>query len=297
MTKKLLVLFIMVFIVNGCNSDKNKYLKIYTELNVLPIQAHRGGGLNKPENTLETFIVTWKQGIIPEADIRTTSDDVIICMHDRTPKRLAPNAPDSLIGKKFSEMTLKEVKTLDVGSFRGGIKEAVPTLEEVFAAMKGHPERFIYLDYKKIDLDRLSNLVKKYGLEKQVIFTSRYHKLIREWNKHIPGSLSLCWIGGSQENIEKTFSELRKNNFEGITTIQIHVKKVKNKKGVFTPSPDYLKERMNEVNKKGILFQVLPLKIKDKDIYDQLLKLGIRSFATDYPEMTIKYYKEFLKQQ
>ena len=288
-------LFFVLLMVFGCKVESISPLSVYTDLNILPIQAHRGGGLNKPENTLETFIVTWDQGIIPEADIRTTSDDIIICMHDKTPKRLAPNAPDSLIDKKFSSMTLSTVKTLDVGSFRGGVKQKVPTLEDVFSAMKGHPERFIYLDYKKIDMTRLAGMVKDFGLEKQIIFTTKHHNLIQEWNKLIPESLSLQWIGGSQENIEKTFAELRETYFEAVTTLQIHVKPVKDQPGAFTPSPEYLRERMKEVSEQGILFQVLPWRIQDADIYNQLMDLGIRSFATDYPEMTIDNYNNYLK--
>jgi len=274
MKKPVIYLTILISLTTGCNRSA-KYLKVYSDVNVIPIQAHRGGGLNMPENTLETFTHTWNLSIIPEADIRTTADDVIICMHDKTPARVAPNAPDSLLHTDFAEMPLSVVKTLDVGSFRGGIKETVPTLKEVFQAMKGHPERLIYLDYKNIDLDRLANLVKKYGLQKQVIFTSKHHSLIKEWKKRIPESLTLIWIGGNTENIEKTFKALRKDNFEGITTLQIHYKKLKDEEGVYTPDQDYLKERLKEVSSKGILFQILPWKISNKEVYFDLMKLGI----------------------
>jgi glycerophosphoryl diester phosphodiesterase len=294
MKKHTIYLFVLFTLAAGCNKTE-KYLSVYSDVGVMPIQAHRGGGLKMPENTIETFMHTWALGIIPEADIRTTADDVIICVHDKTPARLAPGAPDSLLHKDFSEMTLKTVKTLDVGSFRGGVKEAVPALKEVFAVMQGHPDRFIYLDYKNINLDRLADLVKKYNLQKQVIFTSKHHNLIKEWKKRIPEAPTMIWIGGSVENIDKTFEALRKDNFEGITTLQIHYKKVKDKEGVYTPEPDYLKARLKEVSDKRILFQVLPWKISDKQVYFSLMKLGVKSFATDYPEPAVKYYKEFYK--
>jgi hypothetical protein len=33
------------------------------------------------------------------------------------------------------------------------------------------------------------------------------------------------------------------------------------------------------------------------EVYTQLLELGIRSFATDYPVMTVELYQDFLKKQ
>ncbi|MBT4715879.1 MAG: glycerophosphodiester phosphodiesterase family protein [Candidatus Marinimicrobia bacterium] len=262
----------------------------------MPIQAHRGGGLRIPENTLETFIETWEMGIIPEADIRTTQDDIIICMHDKTAKRLAPTTSDSLIDVPFEEMTLEVAQTLDVGISRGGQTQRIPTLESVFEAMSGHPERFIYLDYKKIDMDRLALMVRSYGLERQIIFTTKHHNLIMDWHSRIPESLSLLWIGGSQENIEKTFASIRENNYLGITTLQIHVMEVDAESDQpFKPSPKFLEERREEVSGQGILFQVLPWKMVEPEVYVQLMELGVRSFATDYPLMTVELYQNFMK--
>ena len=285
----------VMVIVLGCSVSSISPINVYSDQSVMPIQAHRGGGLRLPENTLETFIETWEMGIIPEADIRTTSDDVIICMHDKDATRLAPTTPDSLIKVPFEEMTLEVAQSLDVGSFRGGQVQHIPTLESVFKTMAGHPERFIYLDYKKIDLDRLAKMVKSYGLEKQIIFTTKHHDLIMDWHARIPESLSLLWIGGSLENIEKVFTSIREKDFLGITTLQIHVKYAELSSGLpFVPAPDYLEARLKEVSARGILFQVLPWKMVEPDVYVQLMDLGIRSFATDYPIMTVDLYQEFM---
>ena len=252
-------IFVVIVLLTGCSVPKESPIKVYSEQGVMPIQAHRGGGLRLPENTLETFMETWELGIIPEADIRTTLDDIIICMHDNTAKRLAPKTSDSLINIPFEEMTLEVAQTLDVGSFRGDQIQRIPTLESVFEAMSGHPERFIYLDYKQIDMDRLARMVKSYGLERQIIFTTKHHNLIMDWHARIPESLSLLWIGGSQENIEETFASIRENDFLGITTLQIHVKEAVADSGQpFTPSPEYLDERREEVSARGILFRFYP---------------------------------------
>src|SRR5882757_7554267 len=60
------------------------------------IQAHRGAGDAFPENTLESFEWSWKHGVTPESDLRTTKDGVIVCFHDPNFKRLPYNISDAL---------------------------------------------------------------------------------------------------------------------------------------------------------------------------------------------------------
>jgi glycerophosphoryl diester phosphodiesterase len=46
------------------------------------IQAHRGAGVLAPENTVAAFELGWKLNCVPEADVRTTKDGVIVAFHD-----------------------------------------------------------------------------------------------------------------------------------------------------------------------------------------------------------------------
>src|SRR5438309_9548772 len=46
------------------------------------VQAHRGAGELAEENTLEAFQLGWKLGCVPESDLRTTRDGVIVAFHD-----------------------------------------------------------------------------------------------------------------------------------------------------------------------------------------------------------------------
>lgn len=283
----------LVFQLASCSSETDNPGKLFKQLNVIPIEAHRGGGFPLPENTLETFEYTWNQRLIPEADIRTTKDDVIICMHDDTPRRLAPDAPVDLIDKDFSEMNLATVKTLDVGIFRGKLGERVPTLEEVFQVMQGKPERFLALDYKDIDLDRLADMVKKYHLEKQIIFTSQYYHLIREWKKRIPESLTMMWMGTKQIDIEEKISMLHTAEFKNISIIQVYF--VANKEaqnGKILSNAEFLAGKRKQVEVHDILFMVFSWKDDRPEVYHELKDLGIRAFASDYPDMARKVYLE-----
>jgi glycerophosphoryl diester phosphodiesterase len=261
------------------------------------IQAHRGGGIALPENTLETFRWSWDRRVTPEADLRTTNDGVIVCFHDANLKRVVRNADGrDLTADAIEKRTLEDVETFDVGSFRGGeyAGQRVPTLASVFKAMKGRPERLLYIDIKNAKLPELAQLVKDHGVERQVIFTTPKHALIREWKTKVPESLTLLWNGGSEAELKEKMDTLRKSNFEGITHLQVHVR-VGDLNGdePFTPSSGFIQSLGAELEERGIVFQVLLWECKDQAAYERLLELGVDSFATDYPEITLNAVRSF----
>ena len=59
------------------------------------VQSHRGGGAITPENTIESFIASWALGVVPEADLRTTRDRVIVAFHDPTFARVVNDLIES----------------------------------------------------------------------------------------------------------------------------------------------------------------------------------------------------------
>ncbi len=96
--------------------------------------AHRGFSGRAPENTLIAIERAISVGAeMVEVDVTVTADGHVICLHDETLDRTSSGS--GLPG----EFTLKEIKTLDAGSwfapeFAG---ERVPTLAEVLGAVKG----------------------------------------------------------------------------------------------------------------------------------------------------------------
>jgi glycerophosphoryl diester phosphodiesterase len=260
------------------------------------IQAHRGGGITLPENTLETFRWSWKNLVTPEADLRTTRDGEIVCFHDGNLKRVVSGIADTQKAGGIERLPLSEVEKLEVGSFRGKqfAGERIPTLKAVFAEMRGRPERLLYLDIKTADLDDLAKLVGAYGIERQVIFTAPDHALIREWKKLIPDSMTLLWNGGSEEVLKRKIDALRTTNFESITHLQIHVRVGDSaSEHPFAPSSEFIRRLGEELEHRGIVFQVLPWECSEREIYVRLLELGVDSFATDYPEVTLAAVNKF----
>src|SRR6185295_13494402 len=144
-----------------------------------------------------------------ESDLRTTKDGTIVCFHDANFKRVPVNLTDLQKNDSVEKLSLADVQKLDVGAFRGSqfAGQHIPTVASVFAEMRGHPERLFYMDFKSIKLDRLAALVRKFKVERQIIFTSEKPQLIHDWKKRVPESLTLLWNRGSEEELTKKMDD------------------------------------------------------------------------------------------
>lgn len=98
---------------------------------VLPlIVAHRGASADAPENTLAALRLGFAQGAdYAECDVHLTLDGELVLMHDDT---LARTAGDP---RAVADLTLAELRALDVGAWRGERwrGEKITTLEEALA--------------------------------------------------------------------------------------------------------------------------------------------------------------------
>jgi glycerophosphoryl diester phosphodiesterase len=104
--------------------------------------AHRGASYDAPENTLAAIRLGYEQGAeFVEVDLRLTADNQIVLMHDADTKRTAG------VDKKVAAQTVAELKTLDVGSFKGAkwAGERVPTLAEALSAIPSGKGMFLEL--------------------------------------------------------------------------------------------------------------------------------------------------------
>jgi glycerophosphoryl diester phosphodiesterase len=241
------------------------------------IQSHRGAG---EENTLASFETAWELGCVPEADLRTTVDGVIVAFHDAE------------IGhRKVSQITLDELRRLSAN---------VPRIDEVFEKMRGHPDQQLYLDIKTVMLEQLAASVRDHHLERQIIFTSTHYELIRDWRHLMPQSQTLLWIGGSEEALVQRFEALHETDFADITQLQIHVHlktpaaEIRRESvDPFAESDAFISKCSEEVRKRGVLFQALPYGGSTPAIYLKLLDLGVMSFATDYTSIALAAVREF----
>jgi len=149
----------------------------------IAVIAHRGGKALAPENTLAAFRKAMELGCdYVEIDVRMTKDNRFVIMHDRTVDRTTDGAG------AVSELDFAAIRTLDAGrKFSPQCAgEKVPTLDETLALCKDKIN--VYLDHKDGPVADILKVVRKRGMEKQVIVYGGVDTL-KEWKRlapHIP---------------------------------------------------------------------------------------------------------------
>lgn len=262
------------------------------------IQNHRGAGDAAAENTLEAFEFSWKLGMYPEADLRTTRDGVIVPFHDEDFSRVVRAASPELASKGVADTTWDELRKLVIGGDRFPGRH-VSSVREVFEQMKGFPDRHLYMDIKNVDLNQLAGEVTAHGVRQQVILASSDYDLIRRWRSLAPWSRTLLWMGGSEPALIERIERLHAADFADVTQLQVHIhlrpRTNPSSDNRFALSDHFLTHLAQTLDARRILFQALPWHISDPDIYCRLLELGVKSFATDYPEQTLEAVRRYYR--
>ena len=110
-------------------------MKDYLNYDGLAVMAHRGGSLEAPENTLESFKYAIEIGSdIIETDIHLSSDGIPYIFHDDDLKRIPG------IEKNFNELLASEIDELNIFD-----DYKIPTLEET---LKQFPNTKFQIDFK-----------------------------------------------------------------------------------------------------------------------------------------------------
>lgn len=290
----------------------------HVPFNQVIVQSHRGAGVLAEENTVHAFEVGWSLGTYAESDLRTTRDGVIVTFHDDNFSRVVKGVTPELAKQGVKDLTYPELMKLDVGAWKGDQFEGrrVSKLSDAFAAMDGRPERHLYLDIKNVDFPQLAGEVHAAHVEKQIVLASPKPEQIRVWKELVPESDTLLWMRGGDKVLRAKIDALRKTDFAGITQLQIHVfpnrtieeameiagttaaklgikvEQAKASSDPFTPSSAFITELGRELRAHHILFQVLPY-TDDPGVYAPLLDLGVMSFATDHPDITMREIKAY----
>lgn len=160
--------------------DFNKSIFENRKSGVPFLVSHRGVNCaNVPCNTMLAFKTAIAQGAdVVELDVSKSRDGVFFVFHPGTEKVFLK------CGKTIPEMDCEEVKNcrllnLDEVPTHYGI----PTLEEAFLYLKG--KAYINVDKFWTDIEGISEVIKKCGVEKQVIVKTpveeKYFKQIEEY--------------------------------------------------------------------------------------------------------------------
>ena len=148
------------------------------------VEGHRGWRSDYPENTLPSFEAAMDLGVdVFEFDIRTANDGTLVISHDDDLFRC------SGVHAFISEMTLEEIKKIDVGSHvHPNFGPAyVPTLEEVLKlVVSKNPNFKLGVEIKTFTeecVDKSVALLKQYGVFENCwfyCFNARIIKYIKQ---------------------------------------------------------------------------------------------------------------------
>ena len=248
-------------------------------------QAHRGGLLEVPENTMVAFRHAWScAGAVPEVDIRTTKDGAVICLHNETPADTT-DAPEPYRDMNVRDIPYDVVRQWDAGSWFDAkyAGARVPKLSDLFEEMKGHPERQLYLDVKDVDQDRLLAMIEEYGLHSQVIFVHGSQQTCIALSKLYAGARTMTWLSGKPSEIRSRFEEMSKKGFEGISQLQFHLRTRSKRSGIkYVFDEDYLRWAIAVTREAGTELQLRPFDF-DEESLRKLIDLGVRWYVADEP--------------
>ena len=162
--------------------------------------AHRGAHFGIPENSLPAYQKAIDLGCdFVEIDIRTTKDNEYVSIHNSTVDAYVEGKTG-----RVQDMTCTELKELDIGKKIGDQWKGtrVPTFEEILKLCQR--KIGIYLDLKDADPLGLIELIKKYNMEKQVVWCigGSAHKTIMVVKQDCPDCIPMP-DPGEEKNLHK----------------------------------------------------------------------------------------------
>ncbi len=135
---------------------------------------HRGYNTVAPENTLPAFKLSRQKGFnIVETDVQFTSDNVAVCLHDRSIDRTSDGTGN------IDSLTLEQVQEYDFGSWKSSAYAGtkIPTFAQFLALCKNiglHPYVELKSDapYTQAQIESVVDMVHAYGMDKCTTYIS-----------------------------------------------------------------------------------------------------------------------------
>ena len=157
--------------------------------------AHRGISAKAPENTLAAFsLATKSNGIdMVELDVRLSSDDQVIVLHDRTLQRTSTG---NGAARNYS---YAEIAQFNAGSWfhPSFSRERIPTLRSVLELVRGKrwvnielKSDFLHKERRGVLEEKILQVVRECGMFQQVMFSSFDHHLITNLKRINAGSIT-----------------------------------------------------------------------------------------------------------
>lgn len=237
--------------------------------------SHRGANTDAIENTMTAFQIAKDYGFRWfETDVQMSSDGDLFLFHDKTPKRFTS------CDKDVTQMTMSELKNLELSHSKYDFKGKIPTLKEYLDwTLENNVSSNLELkitdeskDYQEKLVEEILKLLEEYPNLKDRVFLSSFSKIVmkalKKYNKYPKGKLfhTTNWSKDSDYIDKKLYSNFKEDQYIAIIINYGCL----NKKRV-----DYLKSKF----KKVFVYSVHT----DSEV-QQLLSWGIDAMFVDKKE-------------
>ncbi|QEM07956.1 glycerophosphodiester phosphodiesterase family protein [Mucilaginibacter rubeus] len=236
------------------------------------VAAHRGDHVVYPENTLEAYKEAIKnEADYVEIDLRTTKDGELVSMHDGSINRMTD-------GKgQLKDFTLAELLQLKVESKDTASKQAfrIPTFKQILQLCKNRIG--IYLDFKAADPEQAYQMIKEYGMEKQVLVYINSAAQFTGWRKAAPKMPLMLSLPDSVKNtgdmkkfIDQYHPDILDGSYNQYTTDMVAL------------AGEYHIPVWPDIQSAG----------EGPADWNKALAVGLKGLQTDHPAALVKFLKE-----
>jgi glycerophosphoryl diester phosphodiesterase len=263
--------FLFFFLMMGMIRLNAQPAKLPAAKHKFIVVAHRGDHTEVPENTIAAYENGIKNGVdFVEIDLRTTKDSVLVIMHDGKVDRMT-NGKGNVSNLTYEE--IRQLKIVDKTKGTGNLYD-IPTFEEVLKTCRD--KVCIYLDFKNASVQQAYDMIKKYGMEKQVVVYINEPSQYVDWKRLVP---SMPLMLSMPDNI-KTVAELK----DFISKYPLEV--------LDGDYSDYTSTLLQAAKEAGIaVWPNIQSANEDKN-WDKALDLGFKGLQTDHPKALIEYLEK-----
>lgn len=237
------------------------------------IWGHRGASGYAPENTLPSFEKAKKQGADGiELDVQMSADGELVVVHDEWLERVSNGTG------YVKDYTLAELKQLNFSKAMPGYEQTqIPTLGEVYRLMK-ESQMAINVEIKTGEIwyegieEKILNETVRYGMEKNVIYSSFNHQSLRRIKQLSPS----CKTG-------MLFMDI-------ITSVDAYASSIPVE--AIHPGLHYVKMHKRLENGGKSSFPMRVWTVNQKADLEELIRNGIDTVITNYPDVAVKVREE-----
>lgn len=233
--------------------------------------AHRGDHENYPENTLAAYRQAIKDDAdYVEIDLRTTKDGHLISLHNESVDRMTNGS--GLV----RDLTFAEIKKLQVkANLSDKTHYDIPGFEEILDLCKG--KIYIYMDFKDADPIYVNALLKKHGMENQVLVYINKAEQYTAWRMAAP---EMPLMLSMPKDVKDTLA------------MQHFIEQYK---------PDILDGDFRQYDTQLLLLaQKKHLNVwpdgqsqsEGTEVWDEALRKGLTGLQTDHPQELVNYLKK-----